>query len=134
MTHGPRLAFIPRGMRSRLRVGAAIVGWAIVALACNSPTIPIPPLHAPSFQLRGMDQWIASGDGATPRSEVFLIDRTTGDGVTSRADDGGGFSTGVFAGRAGDTIELFYRTPTGELSPSVCSPLGEGTPGATSCP
>jgi hypothetical protein len=102
-------------------------------VACNSPTIPIPPLHAPSFQMTGTDLWTASGSGAEGNSEVFVIDRTTGDGVSVRADGNGGYTTPAFTGQANDTVELFYRTPRGEYSQSICTPLSVGTPQISAC-
>ena len=32
-----------------------------------------------------------------------------------------------------DLLELLYRTPRGDLSPSICALLAEGTPPATAC-
>lgn len=111
---------------------AALVLGGVVA--CNSPTIPIPPLHAPSIQMLTTSTWTASGSGAEGNSEVFLVDRTSGDGVTARADVNGGYTTPAFTGQMGDTIELFYRTPAGEISQSICAPLAAGTPQINACP
>jgi hypothetical protein len=110
---------------------AALVLGGVVA--CNSPTIPIPPLRAPSFQMTGTDLWTASGSGAEGNSEVFVIDRTTGDGVSVRADTNGAYTTPAFTGQANDTVELFYRTPRGEYSQSICTPLSVGTPQISAC-
>jgi hypothetical protein len=109
---------------------ALVLGGVV---ACNSPTIPIPPLHAPSFQMMGATQWIATGTGAEGNSEVFVIDRMTGDGVSTRADANGAYATPAFAGNANDTMELFYRTPRGEYAQSICAPLSAGTPQISAC-
>jgi hypothetical protein len=106
-------------------------------LGCNTPTIPIPPLHAPDFSSPASGQWVArgAGDGLAPEgSEVFIIDRATGAGVAARADATGGYTTPPFPGMTGDTVELLYREPTGELSPSICVTLAAGTPTAFDCP
>lgn len=112
--------------------GAALALGGVVA--CNSPTIPIPPLHAPSFQMGGPDIWTATGTGAEADSEVYVLNQTTGEGVITRADANGGYTTPNFAGRVNDAMELFYRTPRGEFSPSICAALNVGTPQISACP
>lgn len=110
---------------------ALVLGGVV---ACNSPTIPIPPLRAPSIQMLSTTTWTATGAGAEGNSEIFLINRTTGDGVSARADTNGGYTTPTFTGQMGDQIELFYRTPRGEFSESICAPLAAGTPAINACP
>ena len=58
----------------------------------------------------------------------------SGDGVSTRAATDGSYTTPTFVGRSGDSIELFYRTPRGELSPSICGALTVGTPQISACP
>jgi hypothetical protein len=121
-------------MPIRWKLAGALCGLVLGGVvACNSPTIPIPPLRAPSFQMQGTDQWTATGTGAEGNSEVFVVDRATGDGVSTRADANGGYTTPAFTGTANDSIELFYRTPRGEISQSVCVQLAAGTPPISAC-
>jgi hypothetical protein len=121
-------------MRLWWRLAAACVALVLGGVvACNSPTIPIPPLHAPSIQMLSSTTWTATGSGAEGNSEVFLVDRTTGDGVSTRADTNGGYTTPPFNGQMGDQIELFYRTLGGEISESICAPLAVGTPAINAC-
>src|SRR5262249_40418250 len=109
------------GMAKRLYWLAALVGViGLAALACNTPTIPIPPLRSPMFANVAADEWTASGGGASNAAQVFLINHATGDGVVVRADAGGGYVTPPFRGRMGDVIELFYRVSGGQYSPSSC--------------
>jgi len=133
----PRLAalgFAAQSVRLWSKLIAACVALFLGGVvACNSPTIPIPPLRAPSFQMMGTDLWTASGGGAEGNSEVFVIDRTTGDGVSVRADANGGYTTPAFSGHANDAMELFYRTPRVEYSQSICAPLSVGTPQISAC-
>src|SRR2546429_3527075 len=116
---GARLARRNPWMGAIWRSGLALAALAAVGVACNSPTIPIPPLHAPSFQSPADNTWSASGTGAGASAEVVLINRATGDGVVTRADPTGTYATPSFAGRPGDTVELFYRTSANAIAPSV---------------
>ena len=121
-------------MRAAGKLAVALAVVAAVLLACNTPTIPIPPLGAPTFQSPAQEVWIASGTGAPAAAEIVLINRATGDGVVTRVDQAGAWMTAPFGGAGGDIVELFYRTTTGDVSPSVCSMLATGTPGTVTCP
>jgi hypothetical protein len=110
-----------------------LIAVALGAFACNTPTIPIPPLSAPSFHQLTEGNWTASGGSAAAGSEVIVIDRQSGDGVVARADAAGNYMTAPFPGRAGDTVELYYRTPE-NVAPSICARLGEGAQTAARCP
>jgi hypothetical protein len=107
-----------------LRLSLCCLALLLGAAACNTPTIPLPPLSAPTFAaLTAPDTWTASGTGAVDGAQIFVINRVSGDGVATRADATGAYTTPPFSGRTGDTIELFYRAPDGRYASSICARL-----------
>ena len=133
-------------MRLRLAKLATLLGGAMLLWACNAPPIVIPPPYTPDVVFSSQLLTDASGQqttvwtGAQPMIDTkaasatyFIYDLELNAGVIQVADDNGMFATTpAWAGTAGDKISIYYLTPTGTYSDSLCLLLAEGS--STTCP
>jgi hypothetical protein len=119
------------GTMRRLRLWLAATALTAV-VACNTPSVPLPPPDLPSlgFISAGIGmvsvQGMPSAEHAGVRFYVYNISR--GDGVITTAAANGSFTTSPFAGTDGDTVQLYYDTPATGRSQDVCVALHVGTP------
>ena len=134
-------------MRVRLAKLATLLGGATLLWACNAPPIVVPPPYTPDVVFTSKLLTDASGQqtmmvwtGAQPAQDktaagatFFIYDLELIAGVIQVADDNGMFATTpAWAGTAGDKISIYYLTPTGTYSDSLCLLLAEGS--STTCP
>jgi hypothetical protein len=122
--------------RSKLVAGAALA----LALACNTPFIPLPPPGDPTFTpvivTDGMGAmhttWETRGNAmASAKVSIFNLDG--GSGVIIRAQPDGTYVASPFEGREGDRIQIIYDTDDGRESPGICRVLQRGL-SQTACP
>jgi hypothetical protein len=133
-------------MRVRLAKLAALLGGVSLLWACNAPPIVVPPPYTPDVVFTSQLLTDASGQqttvwtGAQPaqdtsaaRATFFIYDLELDAGVIQLADENGMFATTpAWAGTAGDKMSIYYLTPTGTYSDSLCLLLAEGS--STTCP
>ncbi len=131
-------------LRRRLaKLGALFAGMTLL-WACNAPSIPVPP---PNVAVAFATQQIIDGDGGSRQAWIatqsmpipaaglarfYLFDLTRGAGIIQIANPDGTFVSGPLEGDTGDRISIYYETPEGDLSDSVCLLLTEGA--APRCP
>ena len=131
-------------LRLRLaRIGALLAGLALV-WACNAPPIVVPP-PAVAFSSELLTDstgaqrtfWRATQPMPLTRTanatfRLFNLDRDFGYIVPAEAD--GTFVSQPMDGVMDDRITLYYVTPAGDYSDSICLLLREATPVAPFCP
>ena len=125
----PRTSFIRRLLRRPVARLAALLGAFTVLWACNAPFIPVPPPGA-SFSSALVDDgaggqktvWITHGlpstNAAFARYSVF--NQNTGKGTLTTADADGSFTSAPMDGAQNDHIQVYYETPNGDYSESIC--------------
>jgi hypothetical protein len=105
----------------RLYLAATALG---AVLACNTPSVPLPPPELPSlgFLSAGLGEVQLTGkpDPAHASVRFYVYNLSRGDGVITTAAADGSFTTGAFAGGEGDTAQIYYDLPTGDRSQDVC--------------
>jgi hypothetical protein len=132
--------------RRRLLKLATLLGAFTVLWACNAPFIPVPPPGA-SFSSALVDDgaggqktvWITHGlpstNAAFARYSVF--NQNTGAGTLTTAGADGTFTSAPMDGTVNDHVQVYYETPGGDYSESICLLLTTdvGTGGsAPACP
>jgi hypothetical protein len=131
-------------LRIRLaRLGALFVGLALV-WACNAPPIVVPP-PAVGFtselltDATGTERTFWRARQPTPLARaadatfrLYNLDNDFGYIVTAEPD--GTFVSQPMEGMMDDRISLYYITPAGDYSDSICLLLREATPVAPFCP
>ena len=125
------------------RIGALLAGLALV-WACNAPPIVVPPPSvAFSTELltdaTGAQRmfWRATQPMPLTRAanatfRLYNLDNEFGYIVP--ANDDGTFVSQPMEGTMDDRISLYYVTPAGDYSDSICLLLREATPVAPFCP
>jgi hypothetical protein len=70
--------------------------------------------------------WITSGGPLEQAANAtyFVLDRTLGGGVIATARNDGSFTAPPMQGQDGDQVLVYYRTPFGDYSDSLCVLLG----------
>jgi hypothetical protein len=130
--------------RTRLRLTrlAAALGLVSALWACNAPFIPVPPPGA-SFTSEAVADgaggmktvWVTTGapypQAAMARFYIYDVQHATGVIALAAAD--GTYRAPALDGTAGDQVEIFYETPTGQPSPLFCVLLLEGPDLAPAC-
>jgi hypothetical protein len=121
-------------LRSRLRIAAAALVLAFAGgLACNTPSVPLPPplLTSLSFSA-GPAAGIAIMHGQpTPRhadARFYVFNLSGHEGVIVTAAGDGSFTSGPFAASEGDAVEIYFDTPAGDRSQALCTAIAFGTP------
>ena len=116
-------------LRRRLLKFGTLFGLVSVLWACNAPFIPVPPPGA-SFTSELVDDgaggqktvWTTHGlpstNAAFARYSIF--DANNGKGVITTAGADGTFTSTPMDGTLNDHIQLYYETPSGDYSESIC--------------
>ena len=98
------------------RLIAALV--AALALACTSPTLPLPPPALPSYSV-GVDAGtfrLSSVDGAEPNALIVIINRNEnlprGKRVSGTFADERGSWDAVVVAKVGDVLDVFQESGT----------------------
>jgi hypothetical protein len=128
------------------RLATLLVAFTVV-FACNAPFIPVPPPGA-SFTSMLVDDgaggqktvWVTHGLPSSQASlaRYYVFNETLGAGIIATAGIDGTFTGTPMDGAMNDRIQLYYMTPGGDYSDSICLLLTVDTvaPGgsAPSCP
>jgi len=116
-------------MRRRLTRLATLLGGVTLLWACNAPFIPVPPPGA-SFSSALVDDgaggqktvWVTHGlpstNAAFARYSVFNVN--TGAGTLTTAGADGTFTSAPMDGAVNDHVQVYYETPGGDYSESIC--------------
>jgi hypothetical protein len=125
-----------------IRGGLALVlAGAVTLLACNAPFIPVPPPDNVFVSQMLTDAsgnpktvWITQGkpEAHAALAKFFIFNDSIGAGVIVDAAADGSYVAPALDGTRGDRIFIYYTTPSGSDSESVCRQLVEGDP-APSC-
>jgi hypothetical protein len=110
---------------------ALLLAAFVVALGCNTPSVPIPPPLVNSLKFADgptPGEVILNGTASPSQASArfYVYNATQGDGVITTAAADGSFSTMPFAGIDGDLVEIYYDTPAGEHSGVDCVTLHVG--------
>ena len=126
--------------RRWLKMGT-LFGASALLWSCVAPTFPVPPPDQISFESTtltasdGTQQtlWIASGAALEQAANAtyFVFNRTLGAGVIATAHNDGSFTAPPMQGKQSDQVLVYYRTPFGDYSDSLCVLLGTGASPAT---
>jgi hypothetical protein len=136
-----------RAMNARrrrwMKLGTLLCGSALL-WACTAPILTVPPPSAVAFttamltDASGTPQtfWIASGGRVdqAANADYFVFNRTQGQGVIATASNSGSFTAPPMTGNKNDQVLVYYRTPAGDYSDSVCVLLTTDASPAPACP
>jgi hypothetical protein len=128
-------------MRMRLAKLATLLGGVSLLWACNAPPIVVPPPYTPDVVFTSQLLTDASGQqttvwtGAQPMRDndaagatFFIYDLNLNAGAIQTADDNGMFTTTpAWAGAMNDKMSIYFLTPLGTYSESICLLLTEGS-------
>ena len=117
--------------------GARLYGWLaaavagisfVLAFACNSPFIPIPPPDATFTQGSTSGEWSVSTppDSHAAGARFFIFNATLGSGIIQQASPDGSMAAFPLMGKVGDRIELHWEKSVVDSSSVICRPLAEG--------
>jgi hypothetical protein len=119
--------------RRWLKMGT-LLGAASLLWSCVAPILTVPPPGAIAFESTtltasdGTQQkfWIASGGPLEQAANAtyFVFDRTLGGGVIAGARNDGSFTAPPMRGNDNDQVLIYYQTPFGDYSDSLCVLLG----------
>jgi hypothetical protein len=140
--NAPRRQWFKRLGRLATLLGAITFVWA-----CNAPFIPVPPPGASFTTMLVTDSngaprtlWITHGMPSSQASfaRYYVFNESLGSGIIASAGIDGTFTGAPMDGTLNDRIQLYYVTPGGDYSDSICVLLTEEVvaPGgsAPSCP
>ena len=127
-----------RAAMSTLRgvLAVALVGAACL-VACNAPFIPVPPpdnVFVSQLLTDGTGNsktvWITQGkpDARAGLAKFFIFNDSNGSGVIVDANADGTYVAKPLDGTQGDRVFIYYTSPGGTDSESVCRQLVEGDP------
>jgi hypothetical protein len=116
-------------LRRRLLKLATLVGAFVVLWACNAPFIPVPPPGA-TFTNALVDDgaggqktvWTTHGLPSSQASlaRYYVFNESTGRGIIATAGLDGTFTGDPMDGTTNDHVRLYYQTPNGDYSESLC--------------
>ena len=116
-------------LRRRFLKLATLIGAFVVLWACNAPFIPVPPPGA-TFTSELVDDgaggqktvWITHGLPSSQASlaRYYVFDENTGNGIIATAGVDGTFTGDPIDGTLNDHVRLYYETPNGNYSESIC--------------
>jgi hypothetical protein len=128
-----------------LKMGSLLAGAALL-WSCVAPILTVPPPGAISFESTmltsadGTQQtyWVASGGALeqAANANYYVFDRTLGGGVIATARNDGSFTAPPMLGNQNDQVLVYYKTPYGDYSDSLCVLLQAGAAGSSlpACP
>ena len=129
--------------RRWLKLGTLLCGSALL-WACTAPILTVPPPADVAFatsmitDATGTPQtlWIASGGPVNQAANAtyFVVNRTQGQGVIATGRNDGSFTAPEMAGNKNDQVLVYYKTPFGDYSDSVCVLLTTDASPAPACP
>jgi len=129
--------------RRWLKLGTLLCASALL-WACTAPILTVPPPAAVGFttsmvtDANGTPQtlWIASGAplAQAANADYFVFNRTQGQGVIATARNDGSFTAQPMTGNQRDEVLVYYKTPFGDYSDSVCVLLTTDASPAPACP
>jgi hypothetical protein len=137
-------------MRSRrgrwIKIGSLLLAFAGLG-ACIAPILNVPPPGATQISFESQVILDADGGGRTvwttrggplPQAALatyYVRNKTLEAGVFAPARDDGSFTARDMDGTAGDPIQIYYVTPAGDYSESICVLLMPGPASLASlCP
>ncbi|HEY4392972.1 MAG TPA: hypothetical protein VGP64_02870 [Polyangia bacterium] len=130
------------GRRRRwLKLGTLLCASALL-WACTAPILTVPPpagvafATSPITDATGTPYWITSGGPVeqAANASYFVFNRTRGQGVIATGSNDGSFTAPAMAGNVNDQVLVYYKTPFGDYSDSVCVLLATGASPAPACP
>ena len=129
--------------RRWMKLGTLLCGSALL-WACTAPILTVPPPSAVAFtttilsDATGTPQtfWITSAGPLqqAANADYFVLNRTQGQGVIATGSNSGSFVAPPMAGNKNDQVLVYYRTPFGDYSDSVCVLLTADASPAPACP
>jgi len=134
----------------RIKLTALLVGAAGLG-ACVAPILTVPPPGASeiAFSSKIIADVDGGVDGGAPRrvwnakggplpsaalATYYLDNRALGSGVIATALADGSFTSGDMEGTDGDPIQIYYVTPAGNYSESICVLLTDDSSPPPVCP
>ena len=121
-------------LRRRWLKMATLLGAAPLLWSCVAPILTVPPPGAIAFESTmltasdGTQQkfWIASGGPLEQAANAtyYVFDRTLGSGVIATGRNDGSFTAPPMQGNDNDQVLIYYKTPFGDYSDSLCVLLG----------
>ena len=122
-------------LKRLIRLAAGLATLALI-WACNAPFIPVPPPAQAGFASALVSDgaggqktvWTATGNAGSQAAldHVFVINQATGNGVVTRADATGAYTSPAFDGTRGDHVDIYYEDSDGARSATACLILQEG--------
>jgi hypothetical protein len=129
--------------RRWLKLGTLLCASTLL-WACVAPILTVPPPNEVAFTTEmitdstGAPQtlWIAQGGPVdqAANAEYFVFNRTQGAGVIATATNNGSFKAPPMAGTENDQVLVYYKTPFGDYSDSLCVVLASTVSPAPRCP
>lgn len=129
--------------RRWLKMGTLLCASALL-WACTAPILTVPPPADLAFATamitdsNGAPQtlWITSGGAVeqAANASYFVFNRTQGQGVIATGRNDGSFTAPAMAGNQNDQVLVYYKTPFGDYSDSVCVLLTTAASPAPACP
>ncbi len=132
--------------RRALKMGTLLAGAALL-WSCVAPILTVPPPSAIGFAATTLTDadggqetaWIVSGGPLqqAANADYFIFNRTGGAGIIAAAGNDGSFTAQQpMSGKAGDQVLVYYKTPYGDYSDSICVLLEPATVGSAlqTCP
>jgi hypothetical protein len=121
-----------------MKLAALLVAFTGLG-ACIAPILTVPPPGAADLAFASTvvtdadggqkTVWIAQG-GPLPQAALatyYLRNRTLAEGVFATARADGSFISPQMDGKPNDPIQIYYVTPAGDYSVSICVLLTEGS-------
>jgi hypothetical protein len=119
--------------RRWLKMGT-LLGASALLWSCVAPILTVPPPSEVAFESRMLTAsdgtlqmfWIASGGPLEQAANgtYYVFDRTLGGGVIATARNDGSFTAPPLQGNDKDQVLVYYKTPFGDYSDSLCVLLG----------
>ncbi len=122
--------------RRFLKLGMLLGGSALL-WSCVAPILTVPPPNEVAFSTimitdstdAPQTEWITTGGPLqqAANADYYVFNRTQGQGVIASAKNDGSFTAPPMQGSQGDQVLIYYKTPFGDYSDSLCVLLADGT-------
>jgi hypothetical protein len=130
-------------LRRRLLKLGFLLGGAGLLWSCVAPILTVPPPNSIAFSTimitdstgTPQTEWIATGGPIqqAANADYYVFDRTQGQGVIAAAKNDGSFTAPPMQGNKNDQVLIYYKTPFGDYSDSICVLLVDGA-ASVACP